>query len=87
MAAKRSTFMEVLDLRGLKCPLPALFARRALARTAAGGMVEVVSDDPLAAVDVPHMCNEEGHEVLATERVDAAVRFVLRRSGESGPQV
>ena len=79
--------MEVLDLRGLKCPLPALLARRALARTAASGRVEILSDDPLAAVDVPHMCNKEGHEVLAVERLDAGVRFVLRHSGESGPQI
>jgi len=79
--------MEVLDLRGLNCPLPALLARRALARTAAGGIVEILSDDPLAAVDVPHMCNKEGHEVLAVDRLDTAVRFVLRRSGESAPQV
>ena len=71
--------MEFLDLRGLKCPLPALFARRALAGTAAGGEIEILSDDPLAAVDVPHMCNQEGHEVLAVERCDAVVRIVLRR--------
>jgi len=79
--------MEFLDLRGLKCPLPALFARRALARTAAGGSVEIVSDDPLAAVDVPHMCHQEGHEVLAVERCDASVRIVLRRGAGCGPQV
>jgi tRNA 2-thiouridine synthesizing protein A len=79
--------MEVLDLRGLKCPLPALLARRALARTAAGGEVEIVSDDPLAAIDVPHMCNREGYEVLAIERFDAAVRIVLRRGDGSGSQV
>jgi len=71
--------MEFLDLRGLKCPLPALLARRALSRTAAGGEIEIVSDDPLAAVDVPHMCNQEGHDVLAIERSDTAVRLVLRR--------
>jgi len=79
--------MEILDLRGLKCPLPALLARRALAKTAAGGKVEIVSDDPLAAIDVPHMCNKEGHEVLAIERFGAVVRMVLRRGEGCGPQV
>jgi tRNA 2-thiouridine synthesizing protein A len=79
--------MEVLDLRGLKCPLPALLARRALARTAAGGRIELVSDDPLAAVDVPHMCHREGHEVLAVERFDAVVRLVLRRGEGCGAPV
>lgn len=79
MAANRSTSVEVLDLRGLKCPLPALFTRRALARVQAGDEIAVLSDDPLAAVDVPHMCHEEGHDVLAVERLDSAVRLLLRR--------
>lgn len=70
-----------LDLRGLKCPLPALFARRALARSAAGGSVEILCDDPLAAVDVPHMCHTEGYEVIESENENGLTRFVLRRPG------
>ena len=79
MTADRSTTPEVLDLRGLKCPLPALFTRRALSRAKAGQEIAILSDDPLAAVDVPHMCHEEGHDVLAVERLDSAVRLLLRR--------
>jgi tRNA 2-thiouridine synthesizing protein A len=75
--------MEFLDLKGLKCPLPALFARRALAHAPVGGEVEIVSDDPLAAIDVPHMCNKEGHEVLAIDHRDGTVRLVLRRRNET----
>ncbi|HLY04438.1 MAG TPA: sulfurtransferase TusA family protein [Rhizomicrobium sp.] len=74
-----------LDVRGLKCPLPVLFARRALARAAPGEAIALLSDDPLAAVDVPHMCHEEGHEVLAVERRDGSIRLVLRRRGEPPP--
>jgi len=77
--------MEVLDLRGLKCPLPALFARRALSRARAGQEIAVLSDDPLAAIDVPHMCHEEGHDVLAIERLDSAIRLVLRRREAAVP--
>jgi tRNA 2-thiouridine synthesizing protein A len=68
-----------LDLRGLKCPMPALLARRALARAAAGGIVEIVCDDPLAPIDVPHMCREQGYDVLTVERNAAITRLVLRR--------
>lgn len=81
MVGISSTPTEVLDLRGLRCPLPALFARRALARAAPGGEITIVSDDPLAAVDVPHMCHQEGHDVIAVEHIDAGVRLVLRRRG------
>ncbi len=70
---------QTLDLRGLKCPLPALFARRALERAAAGAGIVVLTDDPMAPIDVPHMCRQEGFEVLEMAREGAAARMVLRR--------
>jgi len=69
----------VLDLRGLKCPLPALMARRALLRADPGISIAFITDDPLASIDVPHMCAQEGFEVISVMREDAAVRIVLRR--------
>jgi len=69
---------DALDLRGLKCPLPALLARRALARLPAGTRLRVTADDPLAAVDIPHMCHHEGHTVEGTTRHDGYMEFVLR---------
>ena len=68
---------DVLDLRGLKCPLPALLARRALARLPAGTRLTVTADDPLATVDIPHMCHGEGHRVERTAQHDGYVEFVL----------
>jgi tRNA 2-thiouridine synthesizing protein A len=70
---------DALDLRGLKCPLPALMARRRLAALGAGATIAVVADDPMAAVDVPHMCHHEGYEVIEIARDGDVTRFVLRR--------
>jgi tRNA 2-thiouridine synthesizing protein A len=71
--------IEVLDLTGLKCPMPALYARRALERAAPGALLAVLSDDPMAAVDVPHMCTTEGYEVVSSVREGTNLRLVLRR--------
>lgn len=68
-----------LDLRGLKCPLPALFAKRALIRSPADQRIAVLSDDPLAAIDIPHMCRQEGFEVLSVERDGNASRIILTK--------
>jgi len=68
-----------LDLRGLKCPLPALLAKRALLRTPRGTPLAIVTDDPLAAIDVPHMCREENFEVVSLARNGDVARMVLRR--------
>lgn len=70
---------EILDLRGLKCPLPALFARRALEHAAAGAAIEILTDDPMAPIDVPHMCRQEGFELVDLARDGDAARMVLRR--------
>ena len=71
--------IEELDLRGLKCPLPALLARRRLAAAPAGTVLEVVTDDPMAPIDVPHMCRTEGFEHLSTKHRGAEARLLLRR--------
>jgi len=70
---------EFLDLRGLKCPLPALFARRALERAGEGDEIEIVTDDPMAPIDVPHMCRHEGFEFISVARDGNEARMVLRR--------
>lgn len=71
---------ESLDLRGLKCPMPALLARKALARLASGAALTVLADDPLAAVDIPHMCHGEGHAVVSMAARDGYQEFLLRRA-------
>jgi tRNA 2-thiouridine synthesizing protein A len=67
-----------LDFTGLKCPLPALMAKRALRQCAAGTVAEIVADDPLAYIDIPHMCRQEGFDVIDVERNGDRVRVVIR---------
>ena len=43
---------QLLDVRGLLCPLPALKASRALAALAPGAELVVLATDPEAPVDV-----------------------------------
>ena len=71
--------MEELDLRGLKCPLPALMARKRLAALSPGATIWVLASDPLAVVDIPHMCAEEGHALIETARGPDHHRFLIRR--------
>jgi len=71
-----------LDLRGLKCPMPSLLARRALERAEAGGTIEVITDDPMAPIDVPHMCRQEGYECVEVRRGEGEDRMILRRPAE-----
>ena len=58
----------ILDLTGLKCPLPALKTRKALGGIAPGGLLEVRCPDPLAVIDIPNLVAEMGYRLAATER-------------------
>ena len=69
---------EALDLRGLKCPLPALLAKKKLTQLPHGTVLTVLADDPMAVVDVPHMCHGEGHAVESVASRDGYCEFVLR---------
>jgi tRNA 2-thiouridine synthesizing protein A len=71
--------MEELDLRGLKCPLPALLAKKKLAALAPGATLLVMASDPLSVVDIPHMCTEEGHLLVETARGTDHHRFLIRK--------
>lgn len=74
-----------LDLCGLKCPLPALYARRTLAGMAPGATLRVLCTDPMAAIDIPHMAHETGCRVAATAQDGARLSFDIVRGEDAAP--
>ncbi len=69
---------ETLDLRGLRCPLPVLKARKAVKAMAAGTEVTVLVTDPSAPDDFQDFCTITGHEWLGVEALDDHTRLTLR---------
>jgi len=69
----------VLDLRGLKCPLPALRTAKRLAELDPGATLMVLADDPMAPLDIAHLCAADGHALLAREPcASGGWRFLIR---------
>lgn len=71
----------VVDARGHRCPIPTLRLRRMLERVDPGEAVELLADDPMARIDVPHFAAQAGHVVLAQGERDGALWFIVARSG------
>ncbi|KOF17816.1 response regulator SirA [Ensifer adhaerens] len=69
----------VYDLRGLKCPLPVLKARKRIASMAAGALLEIETTDPMAVIDIPHFCREDGHSLEAACPAEGGHRFLIRK--------
>ena len=72
-------FEELVDLTGLLCPLPVLKARKRLESMKSGHVLKVLASDPMSAIDMPHFCNEQGHELLKAERDGEFYIFRIRR--------
>lgn len=66
-----------LDLVGLKCPLPALKTRKALAGLKAGDVLVVTATDPLAALDIPNLVRETGDELKRQEKTGDILVFII----------
>lgn len=68
-----------MDLQGLLCPLPVLKARKRLEAMRAGEILIVLASDPMAAIDIPHFCQEQGHELLLQQNDSGKLQFKIRR--------
>jgi tRNA 2-thiouridine synthesizing protein A len=73
-----------IDLRGLKCPLPALRARKVLLRLPADDVLIVECTDPLAEIDIPNLVRETGDVLEASSQRDNVLVFRIRKVS-SGP--
>ena len=65
---------EILDATGLLCPLPVLKLRKHLKSMDNGSLITVLADDPAAAIDIPHFCNETGNKLVSKANSENGVK-------------
>jgi tRNA 2-thiouridine synthesizing protein A len=70
---------KTLDLRGLKCPLPALRARKALSGLKSGDILIAQCTDPLTAIDIPNLLNQTGDQLEESSREEDVLVFRIRK--------
>ncbi len=70
---------KTLNLRGLKCPLPALRTRKALGGMAPGDILIVECTDPLAGIDIPNLLNQTGDTLEETRKEKKLLTFRIRK--------
>jgi tRNA 2-thiouridine synthesizing protein A len=57
---------DVLDCRGMRCPLPVIALARRLPEMPVGAVLRVIADDPAAATDIPAWCRLRDQEYLGS---------------------
>ncbi|KKB09461.1 sulfurtransferase TusA family protein [Devosia chinhatensis] len=71
-----ATEPDIIDARGLKCPLPVLKLEKQLSQARPGQVLVVLATDPMAKVDIPLYCRQRGHECRMDE-LDGTLRFTV----------
>ena len=69
----------VVDARGRRCPQPVIDLANAIRTVPVGSVVELLADDPVAAVDIPAWCWSQGHDYLGSSATDEGTSYRVRR--------
>jgi tRNA 2-thiouridine synthesizing protein A len=72
---------QVLDAKGLNCPLPILRAKKALQPMTAGQTLEILATDPGSIKDFEAFCRTTGHTLAESSNDGKIFRFVIRKAG------
>ncbi|HEU0228997.1 MAG TPA: sulfurtransferase TusA family protein [Burkholderiaceae bacterium] len=68
-----------IDTSGLKCPLPILRAKKALARLESGAVLKVITTDTHAVTDFQAFARQTGNTLLAQVDKGASMEHYLAR--------
>jgi tRNA 2-thiouridine synthesizing protein A len=71
---------QVLDAKGLNCPLPILRTKKALKDMPAGATLEVQATDPGAVKDFEAFCRTTGNELVESRAADGIYTFLIRHT-------
>lgn len=70
---------KTVNLRGLKCPLPALRTRKLLAGMASGDSLIIECTDPLSSIDIPNLLRQTGDTLEGQDKAEGVLIFRIRK--------
>ena len=79
-AAKSLVKDAAINMRGLKCPLPALKTRKLLSKMAAGEVLVIECTDPLTTIDIPNLIRETGDKLERSGKKGRVLTFTIRKA-------
>ncbi|MCG6552575.1 MAG: sulfurtransferase TusA family protein [Candidatus Magnetominusculus sp. LBB02] len=71
---------EILDTKGLNCPMPVLKTKKAIDGIASGKILEVQSTDAGSKSDIPALLSRLGHELLDTKENGNVISFFIKKA-------
>jgi tRNA 2-thiouridine synthesizing protein A len=69
-----------MNLRGLKCPLPALRVRKMLSGLEADDIIIAECTDPLTTIDIPNLLRQTGDVLESKSEAGGVLTFRIRKA-------
>ena len=70
---------QMVDARGLSCPMPIVKTAQAIKPLPSGAVVELLATDAGSIKDIAAWCRATGNELVEQTSDGAVYRFVIRR--------
>jgi tRNA 2-thiouridine synthesizing protein A len=70
---------KTMNLRGLKCPLPALRVRKMMLSMKSGDLIVAECTDPLTAIDIPNLLRQTGDTLEGKTEDGGLLTFRIRK--------
>ncbi len=70
---------QVLDARGLNCPLPILKAKKAINGISDGEVLKIIATDPGSVKDFEAFANQTGNTLMETIENGGEYIFLMRK--------
>jgi tRNA 2-thiouridine synthesizing protein A len=71
---------QVLDLKGLLCPMPVVKMQLAIKKLASGAVIEGIATDPGVMADIPAWARTSGNELLSIEQQGKEYHFLVKKT-------
>ncbi|HGH7180458.1 sulfurtransferase TusA family protein [Bacillus luti] len=71
---------QVLDVKGLACPMPIVKTKKAMEALQSGEVLEVHATDKGAIKDIPAWSQTGGHEVLKHTEEKGELKFWIKKA-------
>jgi tRNA 2-thiouridine synthesizing protein A len=70
---------QVLDCKGLNCPMPVLKTKKSLDGIESGQILEVQATDKGSVSDISALCNRLGHELIESKEEGGVFTFLIKK--------
>ncbi len=70
---------RLIDLRGLKCPIPVLRLKKELNNETAGSLIKVITTDPATIKDFETFCAKSGDQIVKKHKIFDEFVFFIKK--------